>query len=335
VFLVRASVQDGLGHLIRSLCVLRELAGRAAVHLFVLGDRSGAHLIDEAAIPCTHCGSDAEAADLAVRAQPRVAVFDTLAFDAQAFARIASHAVTVSLSPEFSQMTKLDHLFHRTVNEPAAWARQPAFPAIHKGLQYTVLPSWLKRMRTEHYREHLEESRLGVAISMGGSDGPNVTLELLRLFGESPLDLVMWVALGDAYMHSYLDLLHCAAANRREIILLKSNDSMWRVLRNASVVICAGGLTTYEAAYIGMPTINLVRHADWRYLFDELAARGACLTLPPAPDRLARTVSLVAEFAADRERLMEIHLATKGVIPEGGAARIAGELLQFRREERA
>ena len=48
VFLVRASLRDGLGHLVRSLCVLRALATRVPVHLFVLGDSSGTHLIDEA-----------------------------------------------------------------------------------------------------------------------------------------------------------------------------------------------------------------------------------------------------------------------------------------------
>lgn len=335
VFLVRASVQDGLGHLVRSLCVLRELAGRAPVHLFVVGDNSGAHLIEQARIPWTRCASDADAANRALQMQPTVAVFDLLSFEAQAFDRIASSAVTVSLSPEFSQMPKVDHLFHRTVHEPASWAGQPTFPTVHKGLRYTVLPAWLKRVRTEQYGEHLEEERLAIAISMGGTDAPNVTLALLRLFGQSPLNVVIWVALGDAYLHSYAELLECAAANRREIILLKSNESMWRVLRNASLVICAGGLTTYEAAYIGIPSINLIRHQDWMYLFEELTARGVCRSLLPAPDRLERTVSMVADFAADRERLMQIHLSTRGVIPEGGAALIAAKLMQFHSEAHA
>lgn len=334
-FLARASVQDGLGHLVRSLCVLRELAAQAPVHLFVVGDDSGAHLIEQSRIPWTRCGSDDEAARRALQMGPRVAVFDLLSFEAQAFDAIAARALTVSLSPEFSQMARVDHLFHRTSNEHPAWASQPAFPSVHKGLHYTVVPSWLKRIRTEHYREHLEEQRLAIAISMGGTDAPNVTLGLLRLFGQSPLDVVIWVALGDAYRHSYSELLDCAAANRREIILLKSNESMWRVLRSASLVICAGGLTTYEAAYIGMPTINLIRRHEWTYLFDELTARGVCRTILPAPDRLERAVSMVAEFEADRDRLLQVHLATHGVIPEGGARRIADQLMGFHREGRA
>lgn len=334
-FVVRASVQDGLGHLVRSLCVLRELAELAAVHLVVVGDSSGAHLIEQARIPWTRCASDDEAARCALGMRPRVVVFDLLSFQAQAFDALAARAVTVSLSPEFSQMTKVDHLFHRTSREHPAWATHPDFPTVHKGLHYTVLPSWLKRIRTEHYREHLAEQRLAIAISMGGTDAPNVTLALLRLFGQCPLDLVIWVALGDAYRHSYSELLDCASANRREIILLKSNESMWRVLRNASLVICAGGLTTYEAAYIGMPSINLVRQHEWMYLFEELSSQGVCHTILPTADRLERAVSMVAQYEGDRDRLMQVHLATRGVIPEGGARRIAGQLLDFHREGRA
>jgi spore coat polysaccharide biosynthesis predicted glycosyltransferase SpsG len=326
VFLVRASLQDGLGHLVRSLCVLRELVRGVPVHLLMLGDNSGMHLIEESGVPWTQCTSDTEAVTLALQMSPRVVVFDMLSFDAEALDRIASRAAVVSLSPEFSQMTRVHHLFHRTAQEHPAWAKEPRFPRVHKGLQYTVLPAWLKPVSTEVYREHLEEERLGVAISMGGTDAPNVTLSLLERFGQTQLKLVIWVALGDAYTHSYGNLLACAAHNRQEVILLKSNESMWRVVKNASLVLCAGGLTTYEAVFVGLPTINLIRHDGWAYLFEELTARGACFVIPPSPDRTDRAVAMVTELDANRRRLMQCHLATRGVIPGGGAALIARRL---------
>jgi spore coat polysaccharide biosynthesis predicted glycosyltransferase SpsG len=325
-------VQDGLGHLVRSLCVLRELAKQMPVHLLLLGDSSGSHLVHESGIPWAHCTSDEDAASRALEKEPKVVVFDMLAFDAKAFDRIAAASITVSLSPTFSQMTKVHHLFHRTVNEHPSWAAEAMFPKVHKGFQYAVLPSWLRRITTAHYREHLEEHRLGVAISMGGTDAPNVTLSLLQRFGRVSPKLVIWVALGDAYTHSYAELLECAARNRQEIILLKSNDSMWRVLRNASLLVCSGGLTTYEAAFIGLPTINLIRRRDWGYLFDELAAHGACYTIPPHESSLDDAVRMVTDLERDREHLLRIHLATRDLIPDGGALRIANKLDSLHRE---
>jgi spore coat polysaccharide biosynthesis predicted glycosyltransferase SpsG len=232
-------------------------------------------------------------------------------------------------------MTRIHHLFHRTAREHPGWRVGPRFPRIHKGLQYTVLPAWLRPVSTEVYREHLEEERLGIAISMGGADAPNVTLSLLRQFGQTRLKLVIWVALGDAYTHSYGELLACAAHNRQEIILLKSNDSMWRVVKNASLVLCAGGLTTYEAAFVGLPTINLIRNDNWGYLFEELVARGACYVIPSVPERADHAVAMVAELDANRQRLLRCHLATRGVIPEGGAERIAETLSQLYAEVRS
>jgi spore coat polysaccharide biosynthesis predicted glycosyltransferase SpsG len=329
VFVVRASVHDGLGHLVRSLCVLRELKTKAPVHLLLLGDGSGAHLIEEARITCTHCTSDIHAARLVSKAQPQVVVFDLLRFDARAFAVVAAAATTVSLSPTFSQMASVDHLFHRTAVADPAWAAEPEFPTIHKGFRYTVLPPWLKRVTTGQYTEQLWEERLAIAISMGGTDAPNRTLSLLDMLGRTTSNLVVWVALGDAYTHSYADLLHCASKNRQEIILLKSNDSMWRVLRNVSLVLCAGGLTTYEAAYMGLPTINLFQKPAWKFLFEELVARSACWTIPPSPKSFQHALRMVTALERDRKRLLSTHLATKNLIPSGGAGRVARKLQEI------
>jgi len=326
LFCVRASRRDGLGHLVRSLAVLREACKLVPVHLLVLGDGSGEHLIAEAAVPFTRCATDSEAAYIARSLKPHMIVFDMLRFDTFAFRRLEMSASIASLSPQFNQMNRVHYLFHRTAHEHPEWSNQIPFPHVYKGLEFTVLPPGLRPVSTAAYREQLEEERLGVAISMGGSDPSNDTLSLLQEFGKTNLRLVVWVALGDAYPHSYGQLLDCAARNRQEIILLKSNESMWRVLRNASLVLCAGGLTTYEAAFVGLPTINLIRKPEWQYLFEELVASGASYVLPPAPECTLDAVSLVAELEGDRQRLLECHLATKGLIPDGGARRIATTL---------
>lgn len=327
VFVVRASVRDGLGHLVRSLCVLRELVQRSPVHLLLVGDTSGSHLANESGIPWTQCTTDEQVADECSRRQPPVVVFDTLRFDDHPFQRVSSGVITVSLSPVFTQMHRIHHLFHRTVHEDPSWSRERGFPTLHKGLHFAVLPSWLKRVTTRHYREHLQEEKLAVAISMGGTDAPNRTLSLLQLLGQCPARLVLFVALGDAYTHSYEELLSTAAQNRQEIILLKSNESMWRVLKNASLVICAGGLTTYEAAFIGLPAINIVQRQEWAYLFEELVQRGASVTLPPQHDSLERAVEMVANLAKNRAELLQMHLAAKKLIPDGGSRRIAAKLV--------
>lgn len=330
-FVVRASIKDGLGHLVRSLSVLREMQDLAEVRLFLLGDMSGRHLVEESGIPWSDCHSDETCARRVMELKPKIVVFDTLHFQQAAFNLLANSAITASLSPVFSCMGRVEHLFHRTKYEDPGWRNGKVFPKVHKGLKYTVLPAWLKRVTTRHYREHLHERKLSIAISMGGADAPNRTLALFQELGRFPQKLVVWVALGDAYTHSYEELLRSAKANKQEIILLKSNESMWRVLRNASLVICAGGLTTYEAAYVGIPSINILQSAEWSYLFLELADESACFILNPSENAIATAASLVNELMADRERLLCMHKSSKRLIPGGGAKRIARKIVTLER----
>lgn len=326
-FVVRASVGDGLGHLIRSLCVLREIHELSCAQLFLLGDLSGRHLVKESGTSWVDCHSDEECANQVLKYQPKIVVFDTLNFERRAFDQIARIALTVSLSPVFSQMDDVEHIYHRTLHEPPWWRTGKKFPKVHKGLQYAVLPAWLKRVPTRHYREHLHEGKLSIAISMGGSDAPNRTLALLQELSRYPQKLVIWVALGEAYTHSYEDLLHCAQENRQEIILLKSNESMWRVFRNVSLVICAGGLTTYEAAFVGIPSINILQSAEWAFLFSELANKNVCYVLNPTECSISKAVSIVSDLASSREKLLSMHKRSKRVIPGGAATRIAKEIV--------
>jgi spore coat polysaccharide biosynthesis predicted glycosyltransferase SpsG len=325
-FVVRSSIQDGLGHLVRSLCVAKELVRVEPVRVVRIGDGSGAHLLAEAGLPSIDCPTDEDAADVVLAGGARLCVFDTLRFDASAFACVAEAATTVSLSPEFSCLAATDHLIHRTEREDPRWNKTHRFPRIHKGLQYTILPSWLKRIPERTYREHASEDRLAVAISMGGSDASNRTLELLELLGEAPCSLVVFIALGDAYTHSYEKLLRHAESNRQEVILVKSNESMWRVLRTASLLLCAGGLTTYESVFVGIPSINVLHRNEWSYLFEELTETGACATVFSGRDSFSLTIERVVELYQNRSSLFAMHAATRGLIRRGGAKRVT-ELL--------
>lgn len=328
-FLVRSSIEDGLGHLVRSLCVAKELARDMPVRVIKIGDGSGAHLIAETGLAWVDCAEDDAAADAVLSGRARVCVFDTLHFNTSGFTRISETATTVSLSPEFSALPATDHLIHRTEREDPRWRKAKGFPRIHKGLRYAILPNCLKRIPERTYREHAGEERLAVAISMGGSDASNRTLKLLDLLGEAPCSLVVFIALGDAYTHSYEELLRHAESNRQEVILVKSNESMWRVLQTASLLLCAGGLTTYEAAFVGIPAINVLQRNEWSYLFEELTESGACITVPVGKDSLALTAGHVLKLYKNRDLLRGMHAATKGLIPSEGARRVAKLLCQL------
>ena len=331
IFIVRASKKDGLGHLVRSIAVLLELRTLHPVRLLLLGDGSGYHLLESQNVEFVACASDYAAVDHAIALNSVVVVFDTLRFDQRAFDSLSRDVTTVSLSPVFTCMTSVDHLFHRTCKLDPSWSIESVFPEVHSGLEYTILPEWLKKVNTSIYREHLLEDKLGVAITMGGADASNRTSSLLKAFSCSKFRFVLFVALGNAFTHSYEELIELAKDNRQEVVLLKSNESMWRVLKTAvSIVICAGGLTTYEATFVGIPSINIINNCNWSYLFEELRESGVCHVLPPSESSIAKAVEIVESYASsDREQLASMHYATKDLIPKGGATKIAEKILSY------
>lgn len=332
VLATRGSVHDGLGHVMRSRAVAEELKRLGEdPRLLVLGDESSRALLQHSGLPFEYCPDDHALARRVDQLGAAGVVFDMLRFDAGAFERIAKTGLTVSLSPVFNQLARVGHLFHRTTHEDPAWSRQPTFPRIHKGLDYAIVGDRCRRIPAPVYRAHLRSDPLSLAISMGGADAANRTREILRSLSASKRSLLIWVVLGEAYTHSYEDLVATVRGTKHEVILVKSNESMWRVLQNSCLLICSSGLTPYEAAYAGLPTIVLPERPEAVFLVRELEEKGACLVLPPGagPDQIR---SIVEEWEADREKILARHVAGRRIIRANGTHRVAQAIRRLRRE---
>lgn len=334
IFATRGSIQDGLGHVMRSRAVAEDLAMQGvALKMLILGDESSLALLRHTALDYEYCSSDEELSVRILELHAVCVVFDMLRFDQGCLERIKEQCLTISLSPVFSGLAEMEHMFHRTVHEDPSWADKVRFPKIHKGLQYAIISERCHRISNAVFREHLGRSPLSVAISMGGADAPNRTLSVLRVLKEASCSLLIWVALGEAYTHSYEDLVEAVRGTKHEVILVKSNESMWRVLQSSCVLICSSGITPYEAAYVGLPSIILPERTGGEYLVRELEENGACRILPPGKLGLEMLKSLLEEWEGNRELIQQSHNAATSLIGTSGTQRVAcmiRELLESR-----
>jgi spore coat polysaccharide biosynthesis predicted glycosyltransferase SpsG len=165
---------------------------------------------------------------------------------------------------------------------------------------------------------------------MGGADAANKTLQVLDNIKDIPEKLVVWVMLGEGYTHSYQDLVDCMGEGSHEIILVKSNDSMWRILSTCSLAILSGGTTTYEAVYAGLPSINLLGNKQSQFLIQELVDRGVVLAAGQSfKEGLLASHQLLRDIYHDRVRLLTMQQNTQGLIDNLGAQRIVEEILQI------
>lgn len=330
LFLCRGSVRDGLGHVTRSRAVARVAAQRETVRFVVIGDGCAEGLLGGRGFEYACVSSEPEALDIFHAFAPDIVIFDMLTFDRERCRHIARSATAISVSPIFDCMGEMALMFHRTAQLNPAWSLGDGGPEIRCGLQYSVVSSHCTRIPEDIFTHHVEHEMLAIAISMGGTDAANKTLRVLQTVKRLPRRLLIWVLAGEGYAHSYQALVDTMKGSPHEIILAKTNDSMWRILRMCSLAVLATGTTTYEAAYAGLPSINLIEDARNYFLIEELVENGACIS--PGRDFESALAALPDEIAfleAERDRLLQMHRRGQSLIDGLGADRIARESAEF------
>lgn len=255
--------------------------------------------------------------------------FDLLSMRKENFLALRRNRLVASISPVFTHLDKVDLFFHRSTVCPEQWVTFPKSVERLCGLQYAVIDRRVCRIDTQQYRQTLRAQILPIALSMGGTDAANKTCILLRRLKEIPVPMLFWVLLGEGYAHSYEELVSSVADSRHEIVLVKSNESMWQVLRHCALMILAGGVTTYEAARAGLPSLNLLEHDGHVFLLQELADKGALRYYCGSIEKLSDTALLeICSLDADRDQLWRMHNKAKSCGLDGnGSERIVKETL--------
>jgi spore coat polysaccharide biosynthesis predicted glycosyltransferase SpsG len=337
LFICRGSIKDGLGHVIRSRRVAGATREFCTTKLVVIGDESSENLLVNQDLDYTITPHDEHALNHFRHFAPDVVVFDLMQIEEAHFEVIKSACRTVSLSPIFNCLARVDLVFHRTNVRGKDWPTGAAGPVIRAGLEYAIISDHCRQIPPATYRANLKHETLAVAISMGGADAANKTLAILNKVKDLPDKVLFWALLGEGYTHSYEDLVRCIRGSKHEIILAKTNDSMWRILNTCSLVILASGTTTYEAVYAGLPSINTLEKQEQYFLIQELVEKGACAYAGYTFEESLRAIrGMITRYSHHRAELIEMHNRARVLIDGGGARRVAKEiasLCQHKRKE--
>jgi hypothetical protein len=302
----------------------------ATARLIVIGDGCANALLTRRGIDYASVASEEQAMALLDEFDPDIIVFDLLQFDRERCRELARRRPTASLSPIFNALDEVALLFHRTASLDPGWDSLRQGPDIRAGLRYSVTSPYCRPIPQETYQANLEPERLSIAISMGGTDAANKTIQVLRELKTAPRQWLIWVLLGEGYNHSYQEIVDLMKGSPHEIILAKTNDSMWRILRTCSLAVLAAGTTTYEAAHAGLPSINLLSQPANYYLIQELVELGAAIgAAEDFESSLRKLNGIITNLDENRDRLVGMHDRGRALIDGRGAERIAEEILTF------
>lgn len=325
LFLCRASTIDGFGHLFRCHSLIDSAPGNINLYLAILGNQNQFLTSNKLTIPEQIFTRDEETLEFVEKIEPDVVIFDLNTLEENVFLTLSKNKHTVCLSPLFEHITKVSQVFHRTKYLPEGVTGSN----IYSGLDYAIPSYNCVPIEDNLYRENLKEAKLSVGISMGGGDAPNNTLKVLQALSKLDDSAMFWIFLGSGYSHSYDLLVNESQLNHRhEVVLVKTNRSMWNVLKNCHLVILSGGVTSYDAVYAGMPAINLLHSSEHAFILRELIEKHVCICPGIFSQKtLEMMPGILSDINYDRNKLWELHKNSKKLIDGKGSYRIWTRIL--------
>lgn len=310
--LCKASINDGLGHLLRSITFcdrIKSSRPQLELSLFLISDLELDHLAEK-----KHFNYEVFDVFPTDRILEKfdIIFLDLLHLNIDEINLLKSHSrKVVSLSPIFNQMKECDTLITRTKylgNSESTLPKQ-----VLAGLDYAIIRNDIRKINPDQYIHNLNRKSLHIGISLGGTDPNNNTLKVIQQLKIIDLPVVFWVLLGEGYKYQYDKLAAEIKGHKtHEMILARTNKNMWEVLENCNMAILAGGLTSYEAAYAGLPAINFFSKPNRSYLVQELEENGlsinSCFKFKDLPNILLEAID-------NKEMLIEVNSNSQKFLP--------------------
>lgn len=254
----------GLGHAYRCLRLLRHLEKRQVAACSVIINRSSESLQFVNDHKLSYFFEDE------VQEWPSLWISDVNYLPEKHLRTIREHCLLMNLAPRGLPKYIAHHSFLDLFVEDYPEMQGRYETDVECGFHTLIFSEELERLK----REKTEGS--GVVVCMGGADASQLTLRVLQqLEGLNP-SIPVRVITGRTYpFQSELEAYSQSSA--LALSFLHGSDQIYGEIAQAKVGIFAGGLTMYEALFLGIPSVNLSITAFHQERIDQLVDLGVIL----------------------------------------------------------
>jgi spore coat polysaccharide biosynthesis protein SpsF len=317
----------GLGHVVRCLAIAGALRDRyaAAVSFALGGDKAAFDLVSAQAFPI-HAMRDTEPeqelAEALTVASPDVVLMDVRTpFNAAEIAAIRRAARgLVVLDDPGPRRLRADLIFCPPSGATLDWSgavgeRCVGFEWIPLRAQFSPPPA-----------RHLSKPPLALILG-GGADPAGIGRRFLaRAMHALPVDWRIGMVIGSAAARDpELEALACGLGSR--LTLYRHLKDIADVMAQADLALAAFGMTAYELAAVGVPSLLLCLTEDHRRSALALSDAGAARVLGVAEETTDQSIGReIAILCADAGLREKMSLRATRLIDGAGAARIANRI---------
>jgi spore coat polysaccharide biosynthesis predicted glycosyltransferase SpsG len=333
---VDADREIGFGHLERCIAVARELKEANHEPVFVTCEKSiaiprlaarGITAV-ETFVPGTATPDAAEALsseiDAILRRGPGLVIFDIGSTSHELAAAVkAMGCFVVSFEDLGDGRYLADLVVDANLTESTNPRKMTTTTRYLLGPEYAVIsPECLKAKKK---RRRFQELRR-IIVSCGGSDPAAVTPHVIAALATLDTEIDIEVVLGPGFAHAAA-LDRAILATPRICSIVESPSDLPDRLRAADIGIISGGVTLYEAAFLGLPSIVIAQNPAQLRNLPPFDSRNAIINLGlaannPYPNLLS-AIRRLADSAIRRSmsEALEKHVDGRGIQRLGTAVR--------------
>lgn len=122
-----------------------------------------------------------------------------------------------------------------------------------------------KYMMLGHIKKNRNKNRLdAILISMGGSDKRGLTLKIIRSLKKTTTKFHADIVIGGLFTNA--EKILTAVKDDKRFSIIKNNVGLIPIMSNYRIGIFTFGITTFEAFYVGLPSIVL-SHSNENHIY--------------------------------------------------------------------
>lgn len=333
-FRVDASSRMGTGHFMRCLALAQYFRDQNRGVTFIgqfprsLAQRLEREGISTHGLTAPH-PDPADAKEVLALIQPHAAiVLDGYHFDPQYQSTLASEAQRLLIIDDTGHLDGYngDVLLNQNVNaEDVIYLNAPSKQLL--GTRYALLGRALRHRHSERNRPLPRVAR-NILITMGGADPNNDTAALLDEFAkENHTSLNIRIVAGAANPHQ-AQLRQFCALQGPNYDLVVDTDDMPALMIWADIAIAASGTTSWELAYLGVPSIFVAIAPNQEAIGEGIESRGAGVYIGRSEGiHWGQITDAALSLAQDSRRRSNIRDAATDLVDGDGVVRVAASLM--------
>lgn len=221
--------------------------------------------------------------DILVKKKTDVVLFDLLEIKTDIYNKSSDKGikcVLLDILGIYSNKIKLksDILINRTIipNRFKKYNLNDPTTKYYLGPDYAILRD--EFIKSNKKKRTIKKVIKNILISFGGSDNNNITSRVLKVVNKIP-NINVTVILGSVFKWQKELKSILKGGNNNNIRILQDVENMARFMEECDLAICSGGLTAYELACSGTPSLTIVGYKHEAEQASEFEKRGSLVNL--------------------------------------------------------